>query len=182
MALTGIWYFLFSLLTFKYLPPRAASLHTKHGETKFGASMRQLWKSIRESRQYPGLMPFLIADMFWNDGLNAVLAVVAIFFQQELGVSSSTIGFALLFAQSMGIIGAPIFHVVGIRWGLKRSLLAILVTWTCFTPLAYVVLTKSTAYLMWPMCILLGSVFGALQSVSNVRHYHHFHHTQPNPR
>jgi MFS-type transporter involved in bile tolerance (Atg22 family) len=57
-------------------------------------------------------MPFLIANMFWNDGLNAVLAVVAVFFQQELGVSSATIGFALLFAQSMGILGASFFHVV----------------------------------------------------------------------
>jgi MFS family permease len=55
LSLTGLWYFIFSLAAWKYLPSRPASMHPKPGQSVWGASMKQLWNSIKDSKKYPGM-------------------------------------------------------------------------------------------------------------------------------
>ncbi len=85
---------------------------------------------IRKARTLPEAMKFLVAYLFYNDGVQTVIAVSAIFASVELGFSSTNLILVILMIQFVAYVGALSFGWLAGRLGAKRAILVSLVIWS----------------------------------------------------
>ena len=50
-----------------------------------GPSFGQLWTTLREMRGYPMTLTFLVAYLFFNDGIQTVIVTSSTYGEKELG-------------------------------------------------------------------------------------------------
>ena len=85
---------------------------------------------IRKSRTLPEAMKFLLAYLLYNDGIQTVIAVSAIFAVQELGMSSTNLIMVILMIQFVAFFGALGFGRLAGWLGTKRTIIISLVIWS----------------------------------------------------
>jgi MFS transporter, UMF1 family len=129
---------------------------------------------VQKSRTLPEAMKFLVGYLLYNDGIQTVISVSAIFAAQELGFSSTNLILVILMIQFVAFIGALGFGRLANRLGTKRAILISLVIWSLVVIYAYAGM-KSTAPLMgmeqrqfefWILGAVLALVLGGTQALS----------------
>jgi UMF1 family MFS transporter len=126
--LAGVWWFAFSFVPYIGIKDRA--VESQQAAVSFTGSFVQLRDTLRHVRGYPETLKFLIAFLFFNDGVQTVIAVAAVYGSQELGMSVTNVIIAVVVVQIMGIIGALIMTKQAERRGAYRVVLVALVLWT----------------------------------------------------
>lgn len=159
LLLTGLWWGLFSLPTFLWVPE--GGLGRAPGETLGG--MRGYLRTFAEIRRYRDLLLFLVAFLFYNDGIQTIIAVSAVFARQELGLSQGSILGCFLMIQFVAWPGALLFGRLAEKIGTKRSLAASLVLFTAVTVYAYFIRSEAE---FWALAFLVALVLGGSQSIS----------------
>lgn len=128
----------------------------------------------RKSRTLPEAMKYLVAYLFYNDGIQTVISVSAIFAAEELGFSSTNLILVILMIQFVAFIGAIAFGKVAQLWGAKRTILASLVIWSGCVIYALIGM-KSTAVMLgmeqrqlefWGLGFVIALVLGGSQAIS----------------
>lgn len=105
----AIWWAVFSIPLFRRVPePPAATARLAAGETVLGVSLRRLWETLKDVRQYRELFEYLIAFLIYIDGIGTIIGVAAIY-GAELGFGSTELILALLLVQFVGIPYSLIF-------------------------------------------------------------------------
>jgi len=105
----AIWWAVFSIPLFRRVPePPAATARLAPGETVVGVSLRRLWETLKDIRQYRELFEYLIAFLIYIDGIGTIIGVAAIY-GAELGFGSTELILALLLVQFAGIPYSLIF-------------------------------------------------------------------------
>lgn len=105
----AIWWAVFSIPLFRRVPePPAATARLTPGETVVGISLRRLWGTLKDIRQYRELFEYLIAFLIYVDGIGTIIGVAAIY-GAELGFGSTELILALLLVQFVGIPFSLIF-------------------------------------------------------------------------
>ena len=89
----------------------------------------QLWQTLQDSRQYAGLLIFLVSNFFYSDALNTVIVAMGIYSTKAIGLDEGGRNGFLAFSTIFAIIGAIIFGYVTDRIGPKRSLNIALSLW-----------------------------------------------------
>ncbi|HMN60674.1 MAG TPA: MFS transporter, partial [Anaerolinea sp.] len=128
----------------------------------------------RKSRTLPEAMKFLVAYLFYNDGIQTVIAVSAIFAAEELGFSSTNLILVILMIQFVAYLGATGFGRLAGLIGAKRTVLISLVIWSATVIYAFAGL-KSTAMVLgmeqrqlefWVLGFIIALVLGGSQALS----------------
>lgn len=160
-VLTALWYGAFALPLFLFTPDEPAS-----GKTlgrALGDGMRQLVQSIRELRAYLPILKFLIARMFFIDGLATLFAFGGVYAAGTFGFSDQQV---LLFAIALNItagLGAASFAWIDDWLGSKTT---VLVSLAGLMILGTVVLMIESPSLFWVAGALLGIFVGPIQAGS----------------
>lgn len=139
-------------------PPRQTSL--KHA---FSAGAQQLWLTLKEIYLYTNIVRFLIAKLFYVDGLATLFAFGGIYAASVFEMSSEEV---LKFGISLNIsagIGALIFAFFDDRFGSKRMILLSLIGLIIPGILAIIAVSK---WQFWFLGIILGIFVGPVQSSS----------------
>lgn len=127
------------------------------------AGLVELRGLLRSLPQRPGLARFLVARLFYTDGLNTLFAFGAIYAAGVFGMGFEQI---LLFGIAMNVaagLGAAGFALVEDRVGSRRMVLAALAAMVVLgIPL---LLTDSEAW-FWALALSLGLFFGPAQAAS----------------
>ncbi|MBB5695675.1 MFS transporter [Muricoccus pecuniae] len=125
--------------------------------------LREIGAVLRGLPARPAMLRFLVARLFYTDGLNTLFAFGAIF---AAGVHGMPFERVLIFGIAMNVsagLGAALGGLVEDRLGSRRtvlaSLLALVVIGTAL------VLVESTA-LFWALALVLGLFFGPAQAAS----------------
>jgi UMF1 family MFS transporter len=92
---------------------------------------------IRKSRTLPEAMKYLVAYLLYNDGIQTVIAVAAIFASEELGMEATNRILVILMIQFVAFGGAYLFSFLAKRMGTKNAILLSLVIWSTTVILAY---------------------------------------------
>lgn len=91
----------------------------------------------RKSRTLPEAMKYLIAYLLYNDGIQTVIAVAAIFAAEELGMAATNRILVILMIQFVAFGGAYMFSFLAKRMGTKNAILLSLAIWSGTVIFAY---------------------------------------------
>ncbi len=143
-------------------PPLAVAAAT--GGT-VGQAFGQLAATLRDARNYPQTLLFLAAYLFFNDGVQTVIAASSIYGNRELDLDESTLIVAILLVQFVAFGGALLLGRLARTYGSKRVVLASLVLWTLVVAAAYRLPAGQVApFLM--LAVAIGIVLGGTQALA----------------
>ena len=157
--LTGLWWFSFAIPTYLYVripakPILPAALHK---------GIRGYFRIFTEMKKYPALLLFLLAFLFYNDGIQTIIVVAAIFAREELGLSQGTILACFLMIQFVAMPGTLLFGRLAEVSGAKRSLYLALLLFILVTVYAYFM---NHAWEFWLLGFVIAIILGGSQAVS----------------
>jgi UMF1 family MFS transporter len=92
-------------------------------------SFGQLWRTLREARGYPMTLTFLLAYLFYNDGIQTVIASASVYGEKQLGFSTAVLITTILMVQFVAFVGALLFGRVARSLGSRRTIMGGLVVW-----------------------------------------------------
>ena len=161
----AVWWAGFTLIPFLKLRNRAPVNVVETSGTIWQRSFGQLLTTLRELRNYPMTLTFLIAYVFYNDGIQTVIYSAAVYGSEELGFGQSVLISTILLIQFVAFGGALFFGRLASRYGAYRSIL-----WGCFVWMAIVVwamfLPEKNIALFLATGIAIGVVLGGTQALS----------------
>lgn len=156
--LTAVWWLLFSIPTFSYLPKTDKSPSPAN---RF--SIRSYLQQFKQLLRYRDLSLFLIAFLCYNDGIQTIIAVSAIFAREELQLGQSTIIGCFLMIQFLAMPGAMLFGRLAEKIGAARAILISLLTFTLVCVFAY---RMTTALEFWLLGGVIAIILGGSQALS----------------
>jgi UMF1 family MFS transporter len=123
----------------------------------WGNAVTQIWRTLQDARQVPGLMRFLIANFFYSDALNTVIVAMGVYATQVIGFQSA---FTVLApAIVTAVIGSWVFGLVTDRITSKQALVIALVLW--IVVLVAAIFTTDKFIFQWVIATLAGVALGA---------------------
>ena len=128
-------------------------------------SFGQLWETLKSLRQYPVALTFLVAYLFFNDGIQTVIASASIYGVEELEFSTGTVLATYLVVQFVAVFGALGFGRAAGRYGAKSVILAGLVIWMGIVTVALFVPERQILPFML-LAVAIGIVLGGTQALS----------------
>ncbi len=142
LASAGVWWIGFSLFTWARLQPRHAHRELPQHETYVSAGFKQLAGTLRELKNFPETMKYLLAYFLYNDGIQTVLSVAATFAAAPIinggvGLDTGTLTMVILMIQFMAFFGALLWGKLAERIGAKQAIFISLIVWAGVTIYAY---------------------------------------------
>jgi UMF1 family MFS transporter len=166
----GLWWAGFSLPMLRRLKTRRPVRSKAPGARLFSLGLSQLSATFRELRGRPQTRRFLIAYLLFNDGIQTVISVAAVFLAQELFVAqgrppdqSFLLG-VMLMVQFVAVVGALIFERLAAKTCAKHALVISLVLWSGVVIYGYRFL-RTTTDAFW-MSAIIALVLGGSQALS----------------
>ncbi|MGW5877991.1 MFS transporter [Nocardiopsis terrae] len=165
-ASVGIWWAGFTVISIRPLRNRYGALAARsHGRPRVGESLRDFGHTLRDMRRYPDTMLFLLAFIFFNDGVQATIRYAAPFATQDLNLGQDSLIMTILIIQFVAFAGAFATGAIAARLGPKRTVLGSLVVWCLLVGVGYFLPAGNVA-LFVAMGVGIGLVLGCTQSLA----------------
>jgi len=78
---------------------------------------KSLLETIKDARNHPNALRFLLAYMLYNDGVQSVIVLAAVFGSAEIGLSMDTLIICILLVQFVAFFGSLLFNLIAKRIG-----------------------------------------------------------------
>ncbi|MBE2997497.1 MFS transporter [Nocardiopsis sp. HNM0947] len=164
-ASVGVWWLGFSVLGIRPLRNRYGKLAQQPGRPKVGASLKQFARTVRDMRNYPNTLLFLVAFIFFNDGIQAAIYFAGNFATQDLGLSLTVLSATILMIQFVAFAGALLMGRISRVVGTKNTVLVSLVIWCALVTAGYF-LPPGEPLLFVLLGLGIGTVLGGTQSLA----------------
>src|SRR6195952_4912257 len=128
-------------------------------------SFGQLFTTLRELRKYPMTLTFLLAYLFYNDGIQTVIYAASTYGSKQLKFDQNVLIATILLIQFVAFGGALYFGRLAARYGAYRSILWGTYAWMVIVVLALFLPEKNVA-LFLALAIAIGVVLGGTQALS----------------
>ncbi len=161
----AVWWAAFTVIPFLGLrnrPPRHVVPETGGYVSR---SFGQLWSTLKSMRQYPVALTFLLAYLFFNDGIQTVIASASIYGVEELEFSTGTVLATYLVVQFVAVFGALGFGRAAGRYGAKSVILAGLGIWMAIVTAALFVPERQLVPFL-ALAVAIGIVLGGTQALA----------------
>ena len=170
MAMTGIWWAGWTLLTMKYLKEVKIPYELPEAYRDRPKSLAYLALGISRTvatakrvGRFKHLTLFLVAYMIYNDGIHTVTSMATIYGTEELRLSTTALMVTLLLVQVVAIGGALVFSRIANRIGAKHAVMCALVLWSGVVTYGYFIHTATEFFVLG---IIVGVVLGGTQALS----------------
>jgi len=154
-VLTGLWWFAFTLPLLRYLPATTARAKT--------APPRKHDNLIKQLRQHRDLLIFLLAFLCYNDGIQTLISVSAVYAREQLQLSQASIMGCFLMIQFLAMPGALLCNRVSNAIGPKRTILICLLL---FMVICLGASRMTTATQFWCAGAAIAMILGGSQALS----------------
>lgn len=128
-------------------------------------SFGQLAATLREVRGFPMTLTFLLAYLFYNDGIQTVIYSASIYGSKQLHFSDTVLIAAILMIQFVAFGGALFFGRWAARYGAYRCLLYGTFAWMVIVVLAVFLPARNIA-LFLAIGVAIALVMGGTQALS----------------
>lgn len=165
MLSAAIWWAAFTLIPFLGLsnhPP--AEVEPVSGNA-FVRSFGQLFQTLKEMKNYPMALTFLLAYLFFNDGIQTVIASSSTYGAEQLGFGQGVLIATILLVQFVAFGGALLFGRLAARIGAKRTILGGLAIWMVIVTAALFLPEGEVAPFL-VLGVAIGIVLGGTQALA----------------
>ena len=168
MLSAGLWWGLFALI------PVLGLWNLRGGEIRtsddpragvLGGSFTQLAHTFKDLRSYPNTLMFLLAYLFFNDGIQTVISSSSLYGAEQLKFAQSQLIALILLVQFVAFGGALLFGRLAGRYGAWRTVLNSLIAWAVIVVAAFFVPEKAFMPFL-ALGVLIGIVLGGSQALS----------------
>lgn len=168
----GLWWGGFAAFALARLQTRQPPRPLPSGQNLLLIGFREVGTTFRELRRLPYTLRYLIGYLLYNDGIQTVIGLAAVFLTQELFVArglpeadgQSFVIVVFLLVQFVAFFGALGFGRLAETIGTKRAILISLVLWLGVIIYAYALLQTTTQALA--MAAMIALVLGGSQALS----------------
>ena len=157
--LTGLWWAAFAIPAFRLVKEDIFV----HDPEPLQHGLGSYFSTFTRIRQYPHLLRFLIAFLFYNDGIQTIIAVSAIFAAVELGLGQGSILGCFLMIQFVAMPGALLFGKIAEKYGAKKAIMTSLLLFIAVTVYAYMM---KSATEFWIIGFVVALILGGSQAIS----------------
>lgn len=164
LASAGVWWLVFGLFAIRRVRERGAERERPAGQSFLRVGIKQLRSTLGEMRKYPTTLRYLLAYLIYNDGIQTVIAISALFGAQELGMAISELTLLILMVQFVAFGGALLFGRIAGRVGAKQAIIITLIIWSGISIWAQLGLNSKTEF--WILGAVVAVVLGGSQAIS----------------
>ena len=172
IAMAGVWWFGFGWYAFSMIPEvgAASPLPDRYaGMPRFAAytavGFRRTTATARRLLGFKHLTLFVVAFMFFNDGVQTIINLSAVYAADTLDLPAGTILGALLVVQFVAYAGALAFGWLAGAIGPKPALMVSLVAWIGAAVAAFAVPAGVVAA-FYAVAALVGFILGGTQALA----------------
>ena len=158
------WFLIFSLPTFFFLKD---SKRQKINKENISSSFNSILQTFKEISKYKIIVRFLIARLFYNDGLITIFALGGIYAIGTLNFTMQEVLILGIVLNVFAALGSFVFGLIEDRIGVRKVINLSLVVLVISTFLAFI--SPWTIYpklFFWISGVLLGTMVGPNQSCS----------------
>jgi MFS transporter, UMF1 family len=159
----GIWWAVFALPMFLWVPEKGPVEEKPAGFSYGTFGFIRLFKTLKSFGSYKDLAWFLVAFLVYNDGIQTVIVMAAIFGKTALGLDATTLIGTLLMIQFIALPGALGFAKLAEKIQAKRAIVVSLALWIGIVAYAYFI---DTALEFWILGGFVGLILGGSQAIS----------------
>ena len=160
----GVWWAAFTIPSLMRLHDRGPAQRLAAGQSAVTATFSQLVHTLREMRNYPETLTFIIAFLLYNDAIQTVIAMASQFGHDELKIPVSQLTLAILMVQFVAFFGAMAFRWLAALIDAKWAIVVSLLIWTAV--LVYIYVAVKTTLQFFVMAAVVALVLGGSQALS----------------
>ncbi len=170
MLAASLWWGVFALFTFFLIKSRNAAKQPEIEKPLVFIGFSEVWQTLKEIKDLRYTLTFLVAYLFYNDGIQTVILNSSVFLSQELftpeerATNQSFLLGIFLVAQISALVGSLVFERLARIIGAKKTILVCLAIWCGIVIYAYGFLATTTH--AWIMSVFIGLVLGSVQALS----------------
>lgn len=116
-------------------------------------SWAELGKTLKEARQHPGALRFIITSLIYQDAVGTITVVLGLYAIQAVGFTQASVNLVFTILPITAVLGSLMTGMLVDRIGPKRSLTLVLVSWV-------VLLIAMAAFPSKPAFWVLGALIG----------------------
>ena len=124
---TAILFFLFSIPAFLWVKEKK-DLIKKNG-IKIKRAYLEVWKALKDTKKYPGVLRFLIADYLFEDAVVTVILNIGVYSTIVLGFTDASLTLFLIISTLSAMIGSFIIGRISQYVSLKKLMSSIVSGW-----------------------------------------------------
>jgi UMF1 family MFS transporter len=160
-APTAVLFFVFAMPIFVWAKERHRPLNSV--SIKIGKAYREVWQGLRETKKYPGVLRFLIADHFFEDAIATVILNMGIFSSIVIGFADADLTVFLIISTLSAMFGSFIIGRISQKMSLRKLMIFIIWGWI-FTLLIF--LAVENGIVIYIAGSVLGILLGGIWTVS----------------
>jgi UMF1 family MFS transporter len=159
----AVWWAVFSIPLFLYVrePPRVVEDAMVRGRSAVVIALGRLRNTLLNLRAHRDAATMLVAYLLYNDGVNTIIKMAAIY-GTDIGIPTSTLIVGTLLVQFIGIPFAFLSGALADRLGAKTVIFVTLVVYVVIAFLGYRMMTSADFFVL---ATLVGVVQGGAQAL-----------------
>lgn len=159
--MVSIFFAIFSMPAFLFLPPDKSTGLTLFHSAKHGSSY--LWNTLKDILKQKELRRFLIGFLIYEDGVNTIIVFSSIFAATTLGFNPRELIGLYIIVQVTALSGAFAMAKQIDSWGPKKVVIVSLLLWSSVALLSFFIYVKVH---FWIVAVIAGLGLGTVQAAS----------------
>jgi UMF1 family MFS transporter len=158
---TAFLFFIFSLPLFWWVKEKR--IIQKNARPSIRKAYRDVWEGIKDTKKYPGVLRFLIADYFFEDAVATVILNIGIYSSLVIGFSDADLTVFLIVSTISAMFGSFLIGRLSQIFNLKNLMTTIVLSW--ILTLILMIVTENRV-LIYILSSFVGVLLGGLWTVS----------------
>ncbi len=163
LVVVAFWWGIFSIPTFVWLRERGQGKQRPPGTSYLKIGFQRLALTLRKVRQFRELVKFLVAFLIYNDGVQTVIVMAAVFGAEVLHMPQEELILCFILIHVVAFFGALVFGHLADRMMTKRAINISLLLWSGALVYALVI---DQNWQFWVLAAVIGFVLGGIQACS----------------
>ena len=165
MLSAAVWWAAFTVIPYRGIRNREPVAVEREPGGLVRQSFGQLIATLKDMRHYPVTLTFLLAYLFYNDGIQTVILSASVYGDKQLGFGTSVLIATILLVQFVAFFGALLFGRLAATRGSRRVILGGLAVWMLVVTVGYLI-PEGNLGLFLALAVGIGIVLGGTQALS----------------
>lgn len=154
---TAVMFAVFAAPVFIFVKEKGVGYSEKQS-WKINQSYQRVIHSLRNTKEHPGLLRFLIAKLLYEDSIQTIIIFMGLYTQAVMGFSNVEANQFFIIVIPTAIVGSALCGIVTDHFGPKKTLVFVVFSW-CVCLIVLIATMNTT--LFWILGALVGILLGS---------------------